>query len=126
MVLSAPLAPRNVTWTETDDGVEVTWDAPLYDGGAEVLTYNVYRDDVLIAEGLTDEVYLDTDVLGTGTSANPSMYVVTAVNEAGESPPNSSGASGVCLITQPAPGVDPSGCAGAAVDLALWVIDQVT
>jgi hypothetical protein len=119
---TAPLAPQNVTWHATDDGVEVTWDAPLYDGGDPILFYRVYRDGQLIADQVQDELYLDTEGLESqeSSSATASTYAVTAVNSVGES--FNDGAAGACVDTN---GVSVPDCADTVTSFVFWVLDQV-
>lgn len=114
-----PSPPMNVQATADTDGVTVTWDAPLFMGGASSVTYRVYRGDSLIANGLTVTQFVD-DAVGEGASASAdsASYRVAAVNGAGESPP----ASFECVWWV---GIDPVACAGMAVDIVLWILGQL-
>lgn len=58
------------------------------------VTYNVYRDGVKIASGLTEKVYTDTDL----TPETTYEYYITAENEYGESEP-----SNIISVTTDAP-----------------------
>ena len=111
-----PSPPMDVHASTGTDGVTITWQAPLSTGGASDVTYRVYKDSALIADGLTSTVYVDS--LASGASATQSSYQVTAVNEAGES-----GQACVCASLSP-PNVDPVSCAGNAIALVWWVISQ--
>ena len=114
-----PTPPMNVAVTEDSSGVTITWDPPLFDGGASSVTYRVYKDSSLIADQLASTSY--TDQLPPGESAATSTnYYVTAVNDAGES----AQAGGSC-VTVEGPAVDPTACIDVAWALIWWVVDQV-
>jgi Fibronectin type III domain len=82
-----PPAPTNLAFTGGgESSVVLTWTA-----SAGATTYNVYRKVAgggytLIATGLTSATYTDS-ALANGTVY---LYVVTAVNSSGESPPSNS------------------------------------
>ena len=61
-----PTPPMNVAVTEDSSGVTITWDPPLFDGGASSVTYRVYKDSSLIADQLSSTSY--TDQLPPGES----------------------------------------------------------
>lgn len=113
-----PSPPMNVEVEETGDGASITWDPPAFDGGAEQLSYRVYRDDVLIADDLTTTAYLDIIV---GEAATATHYTVTAVNEAGESMHH---LGGVCIMLE-GPTVDPDACVEFFLDIVFWAVDQL-
>jgi hypothetical protein len=71
-----PSQPRNLTVTyDGVDGFDIEWDAPLSDGGTELLIYNIYLDGVGF-----------TDATPPATSVNVDAQVwVTATNAIGES-----------------------------------------
>lgn len=74
-----PTHPENVDTYAGDGYINITWDPPAEDGGLPVTHYNVYRDDLLIAQ--TEKTwYNDTDLVNFVTYE----YYVTAVNERGE------------------------------------------
>jgi len=115
--LVPPSAPQNVQATSVSGGVEVTWDAPLFDGGASApLSYNVYRGSSLLASGLTSTSFVDSAL----TTAASSTYTVTAVNEAGESMHG----GGPCLMSG-YPFVDAFNCADLVVAVVLWAVAQI-
>ncbi len=73
--LDVPGAPTNVEVTQEEDGQLITFDAVTtgINGGyfnPELLTYVIYRNDVVIAEDVTETSYLDTD-----TDLPLAMYV---------------------------------------------------
>lgn len=74
---TVPDAPTNLVGTADGyNAVDLTWNSVT-----DADTYNVYRDDVVVATGLTVTSYRDTD-LESGTTYS---YQVSAVNEVGES-----------------------------------------
>ncbi len=75
-----PSEPRDLNTSLTEDGVKITWNAPMDDGGDEVSEYNIYRDEEPITS-IIEREYIDRDVQN-GSSYS---YAVTAVNYAGES-----------------------------------------
>lgn len=113
-----PSPPMNVETTANGADVTVTWDAPVFYGGASSVTYRVYRGDALIADDLTSTVFVDTASMTTSAAAT--TYAVTAVNEAGESMRQ----GGACI--QPdGPAVDPWACVGLVVDTVFWIVGVV-
>ncbi|MBU8597374.1 MULTISPECIES: fibronectin type III domain-containing protein [Shouchella] len=68
-------------------------------------TYNVYRDGVKVASGLTAKSYTDTDL----TPSTTYEYYVTAENEYGESDP-----SATVEVTTDAPHEPPAAPEGLA------------
>ncbi len=75
-----PAAVRNPVSEFTAEAVELTaslkWTAPVI----APLSYNIYRNDTLVATGITSPQYLDSPV-----AKGRQMYCVTAVYEGGES-----------------------------------------
>ncbi|HZG76467.1 MAG TPA: S-layer homology domain-containing protein, partial [Paenibacillus sp.] len=79
-ILTAPDAPIQLRAEEvTETGTVLVWN-PV--NGPGTVTYNVYRDGVLVAQNVTEPTYEDTGLVGGKTYA----YEVTAENFAGESP----------------------------------------
>ena len=111
----------NVAWSESAGEVVVTWDPPLFFGGSASVTYRVYKDSSLVADGLTNTTYIEAVSSGEGASASASAtYSVTAVNEAGESVNTSSN----CAQLEPF-WVDPVGCVFVVLEVVFWVIDNI-
>jgi hypothetical protein len=88
-------------------------------GGASSVTYRVYKDDSMIADGLSTTTYTDQLPLGQAAAVYAS-YHVTAVNDAGES-----AQAGDTCVDLSQPSVDPVGCVGAAWAFVWWLIGQV-
>lgn len=120
--LTPPSPPQDVQVASTADGVEVTWEAPLFDGGSDSITYRVYRNSALLADGLATTSFLDTSIGGASASATTYSYTVTAMNEKGES----AHSGGLCLSNEMPPQVSPSNCVGFVLDLTFWAIGVVT
>ena len=82
----APEAPINVTYTLSDENEFVgTWDAPNYDGGAEITGYNwtvTNDEDEVVDSGTVTE----TNVAVTLPANQELTFRVAAVNSAGVSP----------------------------------------
>lgn len=81
---SAPLSPLAVSGTSGN--IELTWQPPASDGGNQVIGYNVYRSDTASGAetfyvGGLNVTYLDD----SGTPGTVVYYVVTALNNVGES-----------------------------------------
>ncbi|MFW9914323.1 MAG: SBBP repeat-containing protein [Candidatus Thorarchaeota archaeon] len=80
-----PGIPQNLSATPGDNFTVLSWSLPLDDGGLPITSYRVYRgtaSGAYLLLGVTNDTqFTDTMVMG-GTTY---YYVVTAVNEAGES-----------------------------------------
>ena len=72
----APTVPSGVDVTLRADGVQLVWPASTDDRPGPV-TYDIFRDDTMIATGLTNRTYLDP------AGRNGSRYFVRAVDQAG-------------------------------------------
>ena len=59
------------------DGIELLWESSYGDD----LTYNVYRDNILISQGLTDTVYIDNNI----DPITEYQYAISCSNLIGES-----------------------------------------
>lgn len=89
IVATAPAPPSNLVATASGKSVVLTWDAPSFNGGAPIASYQVYRSTatrgdqrgVAVNSGLT---YTDTSVALGFTY----IYKVTAINNVGESQPS--------------------------------------
>lgn len=79
--VTAPGAPQTVAAATAGADVEVTWAAPLEDGGADVTEYRVYREGVDAPVATTSETASVVTGLVPGSSAR---FAVAAVNSAGE------------------------------------------
>jgi parallel beta-helix repeat protein len=81
----APLAPLNLSTVSGNMFANLSWSAPLSDGGSEITAYRIYRND---KTGLFAEVssavlwYNDTEVIGN----THYVYFVSATNFIGEGP----------------------------------------
>jgi hypothetical protein len=115
--LAPPSPPQNVEVVAADGGTQVTWEAPLFNGGSDSITYRVYRDSALVADGLDAMSFLDTSITASATATS---YTVTAVNEVGES-----AHSGGQCIGDNIPPIAPGNCVALAIALAIWVVGQV-
>ena len=82
-VAAPPTPPQDVQVTAADSGTQLSWSAPLSDGGSPSLGYRVYQGDVLLAE-VTTTTYVDTSI--GAAAASSQTYFVTAFNAVGESP----------------------------------------
>ncbi|NPA76016.1 MAG: peptidase S53, partial [Euryarchaeota archaeon] len=85
--VTVPAAPRNLTVTSGAGYVNLTWEVPENNGGANITAYKIYRgtasgEEILIATVPATQLwYNDTSV-----SYGPTYYYyVDAVNSAGES-----------------------------------------
>lgn len=114
-----PSPPMNVEATSDGDEVTVTWDPPLFMGGASSVTYRVYKGDSLIATDLTATEFVDTVGGAASASAASTSYSVTAVNDAGESMHD----EGQCLDSDL--GISPGNCVTLVLDTVWWVIGQL-
>jgi LCP family protein required for cell wall assembly len=68
---TVPAAPRNFTATVTGDGVVLDWSP----GDSNNRGYNLWRNGTLIANGITEDMYLDTEYPGGALT-----YELQAVN----------------------------------------------
>ena len=78
-----PSAPRNLRGEAKDGYIELLWDAPANNGGANITAYKIYRrigtEEMLIAT-VSDTSYQDKNVTANITY----HYRVSAVNAVGE------------------------------------------
>jgi len=74
-----PSAPRNLRAVVGDEMVNLTWEAPENDGGAEVVAYRVYRDGEFVAR--VERMWYREEGLQNGRGY---YYQVSAVNRMGE------------------------------------------
>ncbi|MFJ4172573.1 beta-propeller fold lactonase family protein [Microbacterium sp. NPDC089696] len=116
-VVSVPSAPRTLSASPGDGGIDLTWAAPTSDGGTPLTGYRVERAvggvfTVLVADtATTGTSYRD----GTAVPGQAYDYRVTALNAAGA---GAVSASSAALLPVPAPGGSSGGstAGGTAVD----------
>jgi surface protein len=84
----APSPPRSLEVTAGDNQIELSWNAPMSDGGSAITGYSIYRSTssgtgytLLTTVSPTTESYSDTTV----TIGQTYYYIVKAVNIVGES-----------------------------------------
>ncbi|MGA1873181.1 MAG: fibronectin type III domain-containing protein [Thermoplasmatota archaeon] len=94
VALGPPGAPTDISYLVGDGFVEISWAAPVSNGGSAISGYIVYRSDpelenLLIAAelGVDATSYRDEDV----TNGESYIYTVNSANEIGESLPVWSG-----------------------------------
>ncbi|MEM3342051.1 MAG: fibronectin type III domain-containing protein [Thermoplasmata archaeon] len=80
-----PLSPRNLTALQKAyKGVVLQWEPPVWDGGADITSYNIYRgespDSLSYFSNTTSLTYPDTTAAGNRYY----YYMVKAVNQFGE------------------------------------------
>jgi fibronectin type 3 domain-containing protein len=84
--VTSPSAPQDLAATPGELMVILSWSAPSSDGNAEISYYRVYRG-TKSGEYLLLAIAMDTNYNDTSVSGNTLYYyMVTAMNEAGESP----------------------------------------
>jgi hypothetical protein len=101
----APSAPTNLTVTGGNGVVNLSWSAPLSNGGSPILGYDIYRGTSpggesttpLTASLVTPTTYADTTV-ANGTKY---YYVVTAVNAKGPSTISTEASATPSAVTHP-------------------------
>jgi len=83
----SPSSPRDLEAELLDDGVELTWEEPLDDGGSSVTYYNIYREVEDNEMERLDQVDSDTrDHTDQDIELGKEYtYAITAENEIGES-----------------------------------------
>ncbi len=84
-LLTVPDAPSGLTAIAGDSYVNLTWNAPTFDGGFPIINYTIYRNGTSFAEIENVTYYNDTTV-GNGVTY---YYKVSAVNLFGEGPASS-------------------------------------
>ncbi|MCK5398359.1 MAG: fibronectin type III domain-containing protein, partial [Thermoplasmata archaeon] len=85
--ITFPGAPRNLQGLTDSNGVQLSWEAPNSDGGADITQYKVFR-------GIQSDSLTELAVLGNVleyqdisiTNGSTYYYSVSAVNSQGESP----------------------------------------
>jgi hypothetical protein len=86
--ISAPMAPEGLNVTPGNDQVQLSWNAPLYDGGSSIIGYTLYWS-VDPNEGFTGIPVEGTTFLHQGLDDGSTFYYyVTAVNQIGEGAPS--------------------------------------
>lgn len=84
-VISRP--PENLTVVPGNNTLELSWEPPSWDGGADITAYRIYRGELPESQGLLKEVqgdelnYLDQQV----SNERAYYYRISAVNDVGES-----------------------------------------
>jgi hypothetical protein len=83
---TSPEAPILAASSGVPEGIQLSWTAPIDDGGSAITSYRIYRGTTAGGETFLTEVtggsYLDL----TAPSGMLHWYVVTAVNAIGEGP----------------------------------------
>lgn len=84
---TVPFPPQNLHTTVGDGFVNLSWDAPFYDGGSPIIHYSVYRSTtpgkkIFLNQTQNKLFYNDTSVQNNITY----YYKLSAVNAIGESP----------------------------------------
>lgn len=110
----------NVQETSGSDTVTISWDPPVFMGGASSVTYRVYKDDAVIADGLTTTSYIVHLPVGM-SAAVAANYYVSAQNDAGES---LKVGGGPCIDLEHVI-VDPGNCVALAWAAIWWVVGQI-
>jgi fibronectin type 3 domain-containing protein len=86
MVAIQPSAPQHLYTHPGEDFIALEWHTPKYEGAAPIMSYRVYRGtasgEFLLLGVAISPRFTDTTALGGVTY----YYVITAVNEFGESP----------------------------------------
>lgn len=78
---TVPDAPQNLDARVGNEYVNLTWEAPLFNGGAPIQGYRVYRNGTLIANVSSGQLWYNDSGLVNGVLYS---YYVTAVNLGGE------------------------------------------
>lgn len=86
-VPSRPSPPRNLQATAGNQEVDLTWTAPLFDGGSPITDYTVYRGTAPQGEEFLVKIGNVTEYDDTGlTNGQTYYYKVSALNSIGEGP----------------------------------------
>ncbi|MCK5252732.1 MAG: fibronectin type III domain-containing protein, partial [Thermoplasmata archaeon] len=90
MPYGVPTSPRGLEANVVGEGIHLTWVLPEFNGGLDISGYvlrrgSTFEDVTIIAEGVTNLSYTDTDA----DYGMEYLYSVTAANTAGESEPTS-------------------------------------
>ncbi|MHA1984606.1 MAG: fibronectin type III domain-containing protein, partial [Candidatus Hodarchaeales archaeon] len=85
-----PVAPANVSHLEGFGWIIVYWDAPIDDGGSQIIGYNIYRSEGVekhfdLIATLSFDTFEYNDATITSDSTLIYYYVLTAINSNGES-----------------------------------------
>ena len=84
---NVPSSPTSLIAVKADDGIQLTWEPPMSDGGSPITGYRIWRYDgitwvILVDDtGNTETSYLDTTVMILG--AGIYFYRVNALTENG-------------------------------------------
>ncbi len=77
-----PLPPTNLTANVGNGYVNLTWNAPIDNGGTDIIEYKIYRNETLIATVSALHLWYNDTTVVIGQKY---VYYVTAVNSIGES-----------------------------------------
>lgn len=86
--------PRNLAYSQNENLISLTWDAPQTSGGRAFLQYEVYRNDVMIAT-TTQTSYSESQSNGSYT------YYIKAIYDSGTSLPSNSVLVNILIIYGP-------------------------
>jgi fibronectin type 3 domain-containing protein len=99
---AAPSSPTNLTATPGDSYVNVTWDAPLSDGGYQIDNYTIYRGVISGQEVFLVIIGNETLFNDTGVENDITYYYkIIAVNSIGESPVSESADATPFTVNRP-------------------------
>lgn len=107
----APAPATNVKTTPANNGttnVTVTWDAPEYNGGAEIVKYtvNVWKNDVYVTNYVLENDQLDTEYVLTGLNPNTN-YSVNVVTDNGYGSTSTAATNFTTVIVKPSAATNP-------------------
>jgi hypothetical protein len=94
--LETPRKPQNLVLDPSDSSVQITFDRPISTDLSVLLTYNIYRNDEVIASG-PETLFIDNGL----TNGQPYTYRVTALNINNTEGDSETGASTPFGIPQP-------------------------
>ncbi len=80
--MTVPDAPQNLQADSGNKYVNLTWSAPVSNGGSEITEYRIYRNGTLLSTVSGDKLWYNDTTVKNGVTYT---YTVTAVNSVGES-----------------------------------------
>jgi parallel beta-helix repeat protein len=102
LIPTVPSEPQNPLVTPGDGLIDLTWDAPLFDGNSSITNYRLYRGTTSGGEAFLLEIGNITMYDDTGlTNGQTYYYKVSAVNAIGEGPKSNEASATPATIPTP-------------------------
>lgn len=113
---TVPGIPQNLTASPGDSVVSLSWGPPTSDGGATLIGYKLYRNNVLLTSPTAATINYDDATVVNGTTYT---YTISAVNSVGEGT-KTGGVTATPFASTGAPALPANTVVGAPANKVLW------